>query len=360
MEPSKEPKKQDRVNPKDPGASLVEALQSLVLDMSKASKDSEVEEGLKRLKEIRGIHLGAGATDAQSARKQAEALIAWVEQRLEQLRQQLARKRRRQEGEAMEKIAKEREAAAPSLLPTELIDAIVHSTESKDPEEATSSVTQREPAPLPPEKKQPVGSKPVEKKTGRKEEQKEKAEEEKKPAEPGKPVDWTRFELLAAHMAASVRANDKFFEKLRRTYKRKGPKLAAPEDNDAAQNYYRTVHDLNKRLVNMEMNARALAAADEKKDKLSPLLRTAAREIKLFQKELRAGKETMPAMAPELDRLFGGWAEGFARMKPELGADLLAKCAAERQLQPKREAMAAKAPEPEPPQLVLRRDEWEQ
>ena len=356
MEANQEPKKQDRVNPKDPGASLVEALQSLVLDMSKASKDSEVEEGLKRLKELRGIHLGAGVTDAQSARKQAEALIAWVEQRLEQLRQQLARKRRRLEGEAMEKLAKEREAAAPSLLPTELIDAIVHSTEAKDPEEASSSAPKLEPDSLPPEKKQPVGAKPVEKKTDRK----EKAEKEKNPAEPGKPLDWTRYELLAAHLAASVRENDGFFEMLRRANKRKGPKQAAPENNEAAQNFYRTVHDLNKRLVNLEMNARALAAADAKKEKSDFLLKNAAREIRLFTKDLRDGKKAMPGMAPELDRLFGGWAESFAGMKAEKGRDILEKCAAERRPQPKKGPVTQRTPEPEPPQLVLRRQEWDQ
>ena len=37
---------------------------------------------------------------------------------MEQLRQQLARKRRAQEGEVMEQIAKQREAEDPSLLPT--------------------------------------------------------------------------------------------------------------------------------------------------------------------------------------------------------------------------------------------------
>ncbi len=353
-----EPKKQDRNNPTDPGASLVEALQSLVLEMSKASKDSEVEEGLKRLKELRGIHLGEGVGAVQSAGREAEALIAWVEQRLEQLRRQLARKRRAQEGEAMEKIAKQREAEGPSLLPSELIDAVVHATDSKDPEESKSTAPRKEPVPTAPDKKQPVGSTAPEKKTETKAEKKTDRDEPAKPTEPNPLAEWTKYELLAAYLAASAREDGSFFEKLRKSAKRKGPRMKAPDDSAAAEKFYRTVHDLNKRLVNLEMNARAMAAAGEKQEPCSPLLKNASRELRLFQKDLKAGKEAMPGMAPELERLFGGWVDGFARMKPEKGMDILAKCAAERQPQRKKESQ--RAPEPDAPQLVLKREDWDQ
>ena len=355
-----EPKKQGERDLKDPGASLVEALQSLVLDMSKASKESEVEEGLKRLKEIRGIHLGQGATDALSVRKQAEALIAWVEQRLEQLRQQLARKRRIQEGEAMETITRQREAEGPRLLPTELIDAVVHATESKDPEESKSTAPRKEPAQTAPDKKQPVGSRPSEKKTEPKKEKKPGQDEPAKPVKPNPLAEWTKFELLAAHLAASSREDGSFFEKLRRSARRKGPRMKPHEEDAAAEKFYRTVHDLNKRLVNLELHAKALAVIDEKKEQLSPLLKNTARELKRFQKELKAGMEAMPNMAPELERLFGGWAEAFSAMKPEKGGDILAKCAAERQPQPQKENQTQRTTEPEAPQLVLKREDWDQ
>ena len=347
--------------PKDPGASLVDALQNLVLDMTRASRDSEIEEGLKRLKEIRGIYMGKGATDALSARKQAEALIAWVEQQLEQMRQQLARKRRRLEGEAMEKIAKQREAEGPSLLPTELIDAVVRATASKEPEEQTASHPQRETGKTAPKKKLPAGLTFSEKKAEPKaEKKKDPAEKEKKPAESGKPLDWTRYELLAAHLAACIREDSGYFEKLRKSAKRKRPKHEAPQDHRAAQNFFQTVHDLNKRLVLIEMNAKALTADDDGRRKRDSLLKDTAREIRSFTRDLRNGKLAMPEMAQELDRVFGGMADCFASMKPEKGRDILEQCAAERQPQPRREDQLRREMELEAPLLVLRRDDsWD-
>ena len=61
-------------------------------------------------------------------------------------------------------------------------------------------------------------------------------------------------------------------------------------------------------------------------------------------------------MAQELDRLFGGWAEQFAAIKPEKGGDILEKIRAGKQPQ----AEARQEAEADAPQLVLRRNEWEQ
>lgn len=363
-----------------PNASLVEALQRLTEDMAKAASEEDAEAGLKKLRQIRSAFLGSGASagSAEAARRDAEALISWVEARLEQLHQYLARKRRAQEGVIIEEMAKQREPEAPSLLPTELIAAVVRSTTEADrdrPAEKAAAL------PASPEnrraKKKPAGKHGREKKqanqaaaeTGAAERNGAEQPPEKKqagaerPAPPPKP-EWTKYELLAAHMAASVREDPGFFEKLRRAAKQPGQRRKAPEDDRRAEKYYRTVHDLNKRLVNLELHSKALAAAGEKKEAHAPLLKTAARELKLFMKNLKAGREDLPEMAPELDRLFGGWAEQFRSMQPEKGGELLAASRRERQAGPQ----AAPAEQPEPraaeakaPQLVLKRpDDWQQ
>ena len=75
----------------DRSASLVEALQALAGEMAKISSEAEANSGLQKLRQIRADYLGKeddpGAIKA--ARKDAEALIAWLESRLEQLRLQL-------------------------------------------------------------------------------------------------------------------------------------------------------------------------------------------------------------------------------------------------------------------------------
>ena len=249
----------------------------------------------------------------------------------------------------MEQIAREREAAGPSLLPTELIDAVVCATESKDPETPTSSAPQAEPVreKETPREKRKAAEKAAEKKTEK------KTEKKAEPAQAGKEPEWKRFELLAAHLAASVREDKDFFEKLRKSVKAKGPRQKAPEDDQKAEAHFRAVHDLGKRLVNVELHTKTLAAAETGTERL---LKTAARELKGFFKDLKAAEEALPEMAGEYERLFGGWAEKLSAIKPEKGGDILEKLRAGKQPQ----AEARQEAEAEAPQLVLRRNEWEQ
>lgn len=346
--PSRKQNETKSAQARQSGRSLVEALQGLVNDMTRAATEADAQEGLKRLKELRIAFLGGTEGDLKSARRDAEALIAWVEQRLEQLREQLARKRRAQEGEAMEQIAREREAAGPSLLPTELIDAVVRATESKDPEAPTSSAPQAEPVreKEAPREKRKAAEKAAEKKAEK------KTEKKAEPAQAGE-AEWTRYERLAAHLAASFREDKDFFEKLRRSVKAKGPRQKAPEDDQKAEAHFRAVHDLGKRLVNVELHTKTLAAAEAGTERL---LKTAARELKGFFKDLKAAKEALPEMAGEYERLFGGWAEKLSAIKPEKGGDILEKLRAGKQPQ----AEARQEAEADAPQLVLRRNEWEQ
>ena len=354
--------RQNPQNPKNTGASLVEALQQLVADMTKAASVEEADEGLRRLKELRGVYLDVPSGTPQT-RKDAEALIAWVQSRLEQLRELMIRKRRLMEGEVVKKLAQEREAAAPSLLPTELIDAVVHFTDSREPEQSEASAPQPEPIGFAEGRKRSAGTKGREKKSERqKADAKAEPDGEPKPAEPEK-TGWTKFEKLAAHLAAETRENPQFFAKLRESNLRRGPSRKAPEDDRDAEKYFRTLHNLNRRLVNLELSNKAIAMADKKQEELYPLLRSNARELRAFLKELKTGKAEMPKMASELDRIFGGWAESFNGILPEKGQDILSKCAAERQAKQKgkeQEPEAKHTREREAPQLVLKRDDWEQ
>ena len=355
----------------DRNVSLVEALQALAAEMAKAGTEAEAEAGLKKLRQIRrdflGKENGSGAVNA--ARRDAEALIAWLEARLEQLKLQLARRRRAQEGEVMERLAKQREAEGPSLLPSELVDAVVHSTEARDPEAVTSTAPVKEPG--------PAEEVPDRKNTPAKEKEKKETEEsvtggaEKPTADKPEPAipkpkpaptkpEFTKYERLAAHLAASVGENSYFFEKLRKAAKRPGKAQKAPEDDKAAETHYRRVHDLNKRLVNLELHAKAIAKARSDKEPVSPLLKTAARELKNFLRDFRTAKEEAPELAGDYERRFGGWAEQLSAMKPEKGSAILDLCRAERRpKQPTAEQESER--EAEAPQLVLKRDEnWQQ
>ena len=367
-------------------SSLVEALRALVLEMSRIESDAEAVSGLKRLQAIRNSFLGPGSAASVPGRRDAEALIAWVEARLGQLRQQLARKRRIQEGMVMEQIAKQRETEGPQLIPTELIDAVVRSTDAKDPEEIKTTAPQparqeQEETEQPPNKPKPVPAKkpePTEEKPDKEPQVLAQAQEAGKPEAalapepekqlppqapekpaPARKADWTKYELLAAHLAASRREDSAFFEKLRRAAKRKGQRMAPPEDNARAEQHYRIIHDLNKRLVNLEAHCIALAIGNQN-EKQGPLLRTAARELKLFAQDLRQSKQALPEMAGEYERLFGGWVHQFTAIQPEKGQDILARCQAERQPERREAQRHEQNPEQEAPQLVLRRrNDWE-
>lgn len=287
----------------------------------------------------------------------------------------------------MEQLAQQREAEGPSLLPTELVNAVVHVTEARDPEELTSTAPAAEPtkAEETAAKKKPSGR---EKEKAPDKAPKQTTPEPSKPAqttpeppkpaqatpeppkpaqttpEPPKPAaekpEFTKYERLAAHLAASVGENSYFFEKLRKTARRDGPIQKAPADEKAAESHYRTVHDLGKRLVNLELHAKAIAKAKNNKEPVSPLLKTAGRELRNFLRDLKTAKEADPEMAGEYERRFGGWAEQFSAMKPEKGGAILELCRAERRPQA---PTAEKEPEREAdvPQLVLKRDDnWQQ
>lgn len=351
------------------GGSLVDALQALTEDMSRAESDADAEQGLQRLAKIREDFQTPDEAETallEEARRNREALIDWVEERLRKLRRELAQKRRVQEGQLMEKITRQREAAERSVLPGELIDAVVRPVGARTQTDKKSVETEKETkkeqsqtaAILLPQK-EPDGEKPAAEKPPlqRRPETGQTPAPTATPAPAAQP-EWSKYHRLAAHMAASVQADPHFFERLRRAARRPGRRMPAPEDPQTAEKYYRSVHDLNRRLVNLELHAKAIAEAHKNGAPVGRLTGTAAKEIKAFLQDYKTCKAQIPQMAEEYDRLFGGWAGKLAGMKPEKGEGILQACAAELPKEAKPEA-APKAPqrgEPEQPVLVLQRN----
>ena len=369
-------------------ASLVDALQALAEEMSKASTELEAEEGLKRLRHIQAEFLkGSSPAGVAEARRNAEALVGWLEARLEQLRQQLARKRRAQEGEAMERIARQREADAPDLFPSEMIDALMRAADKPDkqkPAPAASDGRADQPGPEPDDPDRQHGE----------QERKPAAETRKAgsgtqiaPAEPpagtrtperpsdgasppvgvktaptpaGKPAsksEWTKYERLAAHLAALVQEDPRFFEKLRAAAKRNGTGARPVRDQPASEAHFRSVQALNWRLVHLELHAKAIARAAERREPVASLMKTAAREIKGFLQDFRRAKEVHSECSEEYEREFGGYVEQLSAMKPVKGRAILDLYRAERQPKPIEAAEDAPKREPEVPQLVLKRED---
>ena len=369
--------------------SLVDALQTLAAEMSRASTELEAEEGLKQLHQIQAEYLdrASPAGAPAEARRNAEALILWLEARLEQLRQQLARKRRAQEGALMERIARQREADSPDLLPSQMIDAIMRAADKPDTQTTAPSasdgktdLSERSPGD-PPEPHGRKEKKPAEEtrtpasatpiapaeppsKTLRPEDPSGSASPpvgvKTDPTPAGKPAsksEWTKYERLAAHLAASVQDDPRFFEKLRAAAKRSGTRPRAVPGQRASETHYRTVCALNQRLVNLELHAKAIARAAERREPVASLMKTAARELKGFLQDYRSAREDASELSGEYERLFGGYAEQLSAMKPVKGRAILDLCRTERQPKPIEAAEDAPKREPEVPQLVLKRED---
>ena len=373
---------------KSRSASLVDALQALAAEMSKVGTELEAEEGLKRLRHIQAEFLeGSSPAGAAEARRNAEALVSWLEARLEQLRQQLARKRRAQEGEAMERIARQREADAPDLFPSEMIDALMRAADKPDkqkPAPAASDGRADQPGPEPDDpdrqhweqERKPAAetrkagsgtaAAPAEppSKTLRPEDPSGSASPpvgvKTDPTPAGKPAsksEWTKYERLAAHLAASVQEDPRFFEKLRVAAKRNGTGARPVRDQPASEAHFRSVQALNWRLVHLELHAKALARATERREPVASLMKTAAREIKSFLQDFRRAKEVHSECSEEYEREFGGYVEQLSAMKPVKGRAILDLYRAERQPKPREAAEDAPKREPEVLQLVLKRED---
>ncbi len=372
---------------KSRSASLVDALQALAAEMSKVGTELEAEEGLKRLRHIQAEFLeGSSPAGAAEARRNAEALVSWLEARLEQLRQQLARKRRAQEGEAMERIARQREADAPDLFPSEMIDALMRAADKPDKQKPAPAASDgRADQPGHGDPHEPHGKKEYK---AVKETRKAASGTQIAPAEPpagtrtpehpsdsassavggkaappkpaGKPAsksEWTKYERLAAHLAASVQEDPRFFEKLRAAAKRNGTGAWPVRDQPASEAHFRSVQALNWRLVHLELHAKAIARAAERREPVASLMKTAAREIKSFLQDFRRAKEVHSECSEEYEREFGGYVEQLSAMKPVKGRAILDLYRAERQPKPREAAEDAPKREPEVPQLVLKRED---
>lgn len=285
----------------------------------------------------------------------------------------------------MERIARQREADAPDLFPSEMIDALMRAAGHPDkqkPAPAASDGKADQPGHGDPH--EPHGKKEYK---AVKETRKAASGTQIAPAEPpsktlrpedpsgsasppvgvktdptpaGKPAsksEWTKYERLAAHLAASVQEDPRFFEKLRVAAKRNGTGARPVRDQPASEAHFRSVQALNWRLVHLELHAKALARATERREPVASLMKTAAREIKGFLQDYRRAKEVHSECSEEYEREFGGYAEQLSAMKPVKGRAILDLYRAERQPKPKEAAEDAPKREPEVPQLVLKRED---
>ena len=288
----------------------------------------------------------------------------------------------------MERIARQREADAPDLFPSEMIDALMRAADKPDkqkPAPAASDGRADQPGPEPDDpdrqhweqERKPAAetrkagsgtaAAPAEPPAGTRtpEHPSDSASSAvggiaapPKPAvKPAEKSEWTKYERLAAHLAASVQDDPRFFEKLRAAAKRSGTRPRAVPGQRASETNYRTVHALNQRLVNLELHAKAIARAAERREPVASLMKTAARELKGFLQDYRSAREDASERSGEYERLFGGYAEQLSAMKPVKGRAILDLCRTERQPKPIEAAEDAPKREPEVPQLVLKRED---
>jgi hypothetical protein len=287
----------------------------------------------------------------------------------------------------MERIARQREADAPDLFPSEMIDALMRAADKPDkqkPAPAASDGRADQPGPEPDDPDRQHGEQerkpaaetrkagsgtaaaPAEppSKTLRPEDPSDSASPpvgvKTDPTPAGKPAsksEWTKYERLAAHLAASVQEDPRFFEKLRAAAKRNGTGAWPVRDQPASEAHFRSVQALNWRLVHLELHAKALARATERREPVASLMKTAAREIKGFLQDFRRAKEVHSERSEEYEREFGGYAEQLSAMKPVKGRAILDLYRAERQPKPIEAAEDAPKREPEVPQLVLKRED---
>ena len=286
----------------------------------------------------------------------------------------------------MERIARQREADSPDLLPSQMIDAIMRAADKPDTQttppaasDGKTDLSERSPGDPPephgrkekkPAEETPASATPIAPAASpsmplRPERPSDgaspavggKAAPPKPAGKPAEKSEWTRHERLAAHLAASVQDDPRFFEKLRAAAKRSGTRPRAVPDQRASETHYRTVCALNQRLVNLELHAKAIARAAERREPVASLMKTAAREIKGFLQDYRSAREDASERSGEYECLFGGYAEQLTAMKPVKGRAILDLCRAERQPKPIEAAEDAPKREPEVPQLVLKRED---
>ena len=315
-------------------ASLVDELRSLAESAAKAESEADVEYALARVRQLRSDFICDDCTteSAETTHAMAAELIELTESRLEQLRSYLAYKRRVQEGEAMEKIARRRKAESLAVAATAavagaaaFIDAISPAKGEPAPERAEKAADD---FPSPPAQDAAAPAKPSQ--NDRPAEASDAGDKPPVPnaqseAEP-KP---SRTYRLIAHMVGAFLEDPEYFKKLRADMQRGGRQVKAPVDNAAAESHFRTIHDLNVRLVNIEMSVRAIAANVKKNAPIAPLFATASRQISGFMRGVMNAMAEKPDMTSEYDRLFSGYTRRFSSIEPEKGADILAQCLAE-------------------------------
>lgn len=311
---------------------LRDGLSQLMQDLSKASTDRETQEAMKRLEILRAsIPPLKDEKDKgqQALLKELNALSGSIEEMIREARFVLQRKRKIQEGEAMKRIEEEK---ANDGIPDDLFDAIIQEAPgSRASGAGADSASRTSGAKSSPKKKQraPVADKP------RQSTKKNEAFHSKGPesgilptgesdqaATPEnsaskKPDDSASMRRLAAALAGEYGQDPGFLSRL--LGRSADPNI---EDDRIAEAHHRAVHNLRRRLVNLELHLKAVVDAVKTGQPVYSLIRGTTRDIKAFKKELKEAKEARPGLSEEMDRLFGGVEKHLETVSRDLGQDI--------------------------------------
>ncbi|MBR6377034.1 MAG: hypothetical protein IKS05_04630 [Oscillospiraceae bacterium] len=271
-------------------------------------------EGLETLLRSAAAQAGGASPTLRAAAQRAAETILRLREKLAALRQQRRQKRRFQEGQAVARMQAQEMAAA---LQTGYALGSASKAADKAPpaaaEEALKGAPEAPQAAPVPEKAAPA---PV---------LEAPAPEPRKEPKPLRHQE----ERLAVLLAGKLRENPALFAGIYPPERQPGPNFA---DDREAEAHFRAVHDLKRRMVNLELHLKGIGDAAAAGQPVFPLVRGAAREIREFRRDLAAAKQARPGLAEEYDRIFGGCAALFDQELPHRGGPVWDQYRAEKRI----------------------------
>ncbi len=264
-------------------------------------------EGLDALLRSAAAQAGGANPGLRAAALRAAESIPLLREKLAALRQQRRQKRRFQEGQVIAKM-QARETAAAVQAGYALGSALVSDKKAAEPQAEIPVPAVETPGAAAPQEAPDSGEKvPV----SAPESPVLEAPAPERKMEP-KPLRH-REERLAILLAGKQRENPALFGGLYPPDRQPGPVFA---DDREAEAHFRAVHDLKRRMVNLELHVRAIGDAAAAGQPVFSLVRGAAREIREFRRDLEAAKQARPGLAEEYDRTFGGCTALFDQELP--------------------------------------------
>lgn len=283
--------------------SLREQLNHLAEDLTTASNEQETREIAKRLEIIQQSVPDSETSEADRSAlmKEIAQKISVIEERLKQIHDRMQRKRRMQEGEVIENIKSEQNRYGVEVLPLITkgapLSQIRKRTKEADLDEKIIMEPQLQDSPV---------------------KENEKMLEWNTPEPKKEDENHRSFRRIVASLAETYGKNPQFLSKLGGVLEQE-PEIA---DAQTAEAHHRTVLNLRRRLVNLELHLKLIVEAAKTQQPLYSLIRGAARDVKEFHKELSAAKEARPNLADTYERLFGGYDKAFMDASNQLGQQI--------------------------------------